>query len=146
MYMDLMKFIFYLLFIVITIYFKEREIYTNQLTTQKPNFIIQKVPISNVRGRKKFKRKVTLNTKTNFVTTNKRKSIQKTDIDLSAKKQKLDVETFIFHHFAHVSIPEWEFAFKITRGKPGCAISKCSKIQEAFSLLEDHLDLPLFCM
>ena len=38
---------------------------------------------------------VTLNTKTNFVTTNKRKSIQKTDIDLSAKKQKLDVETFI---------------------------------------------------
>ena len=70
--------------------------YTNQLTTtQKPNFIIQKVPISNVRGRKKIQRKVTVNTKTNFVTTKKRKSIQKTDIDLSAKKQKLDVATFI---------------------------------------------------
>ena len=75
-------------------YFKEREMYSNKITTtQKPNFLIQKVPIGSVRGRKKIQRKVTLNTKTNFVTTKKRK-IQ-TDIDLRAKKQKLDVTTFI---------------------------------------------------
>ena len=135
MYMDLMKFIFYLLFIVITIYFKEREIYTNQLTTQKPNFIIQKVPISNVRGRKKFKRKVTLNTKTNFVTTNKRKSIQ-----------KLDVETFIFHHFPMFRYLSENLPSKLQGANLAVLFQSGSKIQEAFSLLEDHLDLPLFCM
>ena len=90
--------IFFYLFFVYSDhdYFKEREIYTNQLNNNsETKFYHTKMPISNVRGRKKIKRKVTLNTKTNFVTTNKRKSIQKTDIDLSAKKQKLDVATFI---------------------------------------------------